>query len=591
MAEGVPNRSHGPRMMRFPLRAKFFLFAALMAMAPLALVGQNLVRIARDELKSAANEDLSRVAGDLADDFDTAVHGRWMTPLRVIRNGIDSPDLGVQQKISLLTLGLSQIPDIIAMQLSIEGSDLPILVTDEAFSRHLAAAGLDPVETLTTPTAEIEVIRRDALYGEFMPARLDATGDWLATVALPLRTQLAGRNVLLAARVNLAALGGLVRDNPFAQRGDIEVVDADGRTVLEFEPRLLADRDIVASVAPLVTSAARPEAIEGYVRADGQPMLAAYAYPDDFPWAIITELSEANAYAVVNQMVRNLLLVGLAGFGVAAMAALFFGGRLTGPILKIGAVAERVGQGDLAARVEGVHTRDELGDLAGRMNAMIRELSERLQLMKFVSRGTVTAIRAADATGVARGGERRAVAALFSDIRGYTAFSEKVSPEVVVEMLNDYLDVQAEIVERHDGDVDKFIGDEVVAVFLGPDKEKNAVASGLEIQQALAHLLEVHPEWNLHVGVGIASGEVVMGAIGARQRLDFTMLGGVVNLAARLCAAAPPDSVLVSDPVREALADAPFVTFSALPPLELKGLSAPVTPWAATPAEAADEVV
>ena len=268
---------------------------------------------------------------------------------------------------------------------------------------------------------------------------------------------------------------------------------------------------------------------------------------------MITELSEANAYAVVNHMLRNLLLVGLAGFGVAAAAALFFAGRLTGPILKIGAVAEKVGQGDLAARVEGVRSQDEIGDLAARMNAMIRELSERLQLLKFVSRGTVTAIRAADAAGVARGGERRSVAALFSDIRGYTAFSEAVSPEVVVEMLNDYLEVQTEIVERHGGDVDKFIGDEVVAVFQGPEMEKNAVASGLEIQRALADLLHAHPEWDLHVGVGIACGEVVMGAIGARERLDFTMLGGVVNLAARLCAAAPPDAILVSAPVREAL--------------------------------------
>jgi adenylate cyclase len=576
--------------MRFPLRAKFFLFAALLAVAPLALVGQNLVRIARDELKSAANEDLAQVAGGLAAAFDTTVQGRWMTPLRVIRNGVDSPELGVEQKISLLTLGLSQIPNIAALQLSIEGSDLPILVTDEAVSQHLAAAGLEPVETLTTPPGEVEAIRRDGRYGELMPGRIEATGDWLATVALPLQTELAGRNVLLSARINLAPLGGLVRDHPFARRGEIEVVDAEGRTVLEYTPRVLADRAIVASVAPLIAAGARAEAIEGYVREGGEAMLAAYAFPDSFPWAVITELSEESAYAVVNRMLRNLLLWGLAGLAAAAAAALLFAARLTGPILQIGAVAERVGRGDLAARVEGVRSRDELGDLAQRMNAMIRELSERLQLMKFVSRETVSAIRAADAAGVARGGERRSVAALFSDIRGYTAFSEKVAPEVVVEMLNDYLDVQAEIVERHGGDVDKFIGDEVVAVFQGSDKEKNAVASGLEIQRALAHLLEVHPDWNLHVGVGIASGEVVMGAIGARERLDFTMLGGVVNLAARLCAAAPPDSVLVSTPVRDALAGAPFVAFSALPPLELKGMSAPVTTWAATPAEAAHPV-
>jgi adenylate cyclase len=162
---------------------------------------------------------------------------------------------------------------------------------------------------------------------------------------------------------------------------------------------------------------------------------------------------------------------------------------------------------------------------------------------------------------------------------------------VVVEMLNSYLDAQTAIIERHGGDVDKFIGDEVVAIFQGDDMEKNAVACGLEIQRGLADLLEAHPEWDLHVGVGIAGGEVVMGAIGAKDRLDFTVLGRIVNLAARLCSAAPPDAILVSAQVREALADAAFVSFGALPPIELKGMSAPVTVYAAYAAEAADEVV
>ena len=121
--------------MRFPLRAKFFLFATLIATAPLALVGENLVRIARDELKSAANEDLTHVAAQLRSDFDATASGRWRTPLMVIRNGIDSDELGVQQKVSLLTLGLSQIPDIVALQLTVEGSDLPILVTDQVVLR------------------------------------------------------------------------------------------------------------------------------------------------------------------------------------------------------------------------------------------------------------------------------------------------------------------------------------------------------------------------------------------------------------------------------------------------------------------------
>lgn len=569
---------------RFPLRAKFFVFATLIATAPLALVGANLARVARDELKSAANEDLTNVAAQIAGAFDTAVQGQWLTPLLVIRNGIDSEALGVEQKVSLLTLGLAQIPGVVSLQLSIAGSDLPILVTDQDFSAKLTKERLDPIETLRTPAEDIEAIRRDGRYGELLPRQVKTTGDWLATLALPLKVQLAGLPVTFSAQIDLSSLGTLVKAHPFTRRGEVTVVDASGHTVLEPAPRDLSDRAIDGAAAGLITASARPQAIEGYVRPDGAAMLGAYAFPEAFPWAVITELSEANAYAVVNQMLRNVLLVGLAGFAAAAAAALVFAGRLTGPILQIGEVAKRVGAGDLAARVKRVRSRDELGDLALRMNAMIRQLNERLELMKFVSRETVSAVAAADAAGVARTGERRRAALLFSDIRGYTAFAEMVPPEVVVEMLNKYLDAQAVIIERHDGDVDKFVGDEVVAVFQGENMERRAVTAGLEIQRALEGLLEAHPDWNLHVGVGIAAGEVVMGAIGARSRLDFTVLGRTVNLAARLCAKAPPDGLLVSRSVYEALSEEGFAVFTPLPPIEMKGFADPVLCFAAYPA-------
>jgi adenylate cyclase len=120
--------------------------------------------------------------------------------------------------------------------------------------------------------------------------------------------------------------------------------------------------------------------------------------------------------------------------------------------------------------------------------------------------------------------------------------------------------------------------------------ERTAVSGGLESHGGLAALREAHPVCNLHVGTGIAAGAVVLGAIGARDRLDFTVLGGVVNLASRLCAAAPPDGILVAGPVREALAAVPSLRFQPLPPITLKGYAAPVSAFAAHAAATADEV-
>ncbi|MFT4961931.1 MAG: adenylate cyclase [Paracoccaceae bacterium] len=572
--------------MRLPLRVKFFVFAVLLAVAPLALVGQKMTQLTRDELKSAANEALTTVAAQLRTEFDNTFQGQWLTPLLVIRSAIDSNDLGVAQKISLLTLGLQELPQVVALQLSLQGADLPVLVTNEGFAATLAQQGLDPVQTLATTPETLNQIAGEGQYGRPIVQQLAGTSHWLATLALPLNTKIAGRQVTMVAKIDLSVLGEMVRRHPFVQRGDITVIDADGYTVLADKAADLSDRAIVASAKPLILAAARADTLEPYVRPDGMAMLGAYAFPNWFPWAVITELSEANAYAVVNEISQRILIIGLIGFSIASVGALIFARRLTRPILEIGEIAARVGQGDFTARVESIHSRDEIGDLAQRINQMTAHLGERMELMKFVSHGTVTAIQKADKDGISRGGERRSVSVIFTDIRGYTEFSERVPPEVVIEALNKYFDVQTDIVERHQGDVDKFIGDALVAVFEDADKEQRAVACAVEINAAMAVLLKLHPDYNLHVGIGIASGEVVMGAMGARERMDFTVLGSTVNLSARLCSKAEPGQVLVDSATRQACAAVDDVRFDTLDPIALKGYADPVQAFSAISVQA-----
>ncbi|MCE8008380.1 adenylate/guanylate cyclase domain-containing protein [Aestuariivita sp.] len=567
--------------MRFPLRLKFFVFAALLAVAPLALVGVNLEQMTRDELKSAANEDLTNVAAQIRTEFDSTFQGRWLSPLMVIRNGLDSPELDVPQKVSLLTLGLSELPSVVSLQLSIEGSDLPIIATDEAFQTRLTQSGLDGVEVLKTGPDVIRSIEATGQFGRPLISRVPETGDWLATLALPLETRIAGRQVTFAAKIELSDLSRMVENHPFASRGSITVVDQAGRTVLGRQIEGLGDRQIVGLAMPLIVAGARADALVPYTRPDGTAVLGAYAFPDRFPWAVITELSEAQAYAVVNAITRQIVIVAMIGFAIATAGALLFARRLTRPILSIGAVAERVGQGDFNARVENVRTGDEIGDLSRRINQMISELAERLELMKFVSRGTMSAIQQADEQGMQRVGERRDVAVIFTDIRGYTEFSEKVPPEQVVEVLNDYFDLQSDIVERHGGDIDKFIGDALVAVFDGPDKEHRAVCASVEIIDALVSLLRDKPEYDLHLGIGVASGEVVMGAMGARERMDYTVLGSTVNLSARLCSKAEPDQVLIDATSYRAARSVGDLALKELPPIPLKGYAEPVPVFAA----------
>ncbi len=561
--------------MRFPLPLKFFLFAALVAVVPLALVGQNLVQIARDELKSAVNEDLTGVAGQLRSEFDNMYQGRWLTPLMVIRSGVDNPELDVAQKVSLLTEGMEQLADVVALQLSVEGSDIPMLVSDQGFAQRLAAEGLDPVQALSSSGDLLASIEGTGQFGRPLISVIPETGDWMATLALPMESRLAGRKLTLAARINLSTLRRSVERHPFNQRGEITIVDHAGRTALVDSPKVINQRAIVASAMPLIVAGARADALESYTRVDGTLMLGAYAFPDWFPWAVITELSEDKAYAVISRMMQQIFLVGALGFAAASAAAIIFSRGLTGPILKIGRVADALGEGDFAARVQNVRARDEIGDLARRINVMAGQLGERLELMKFVSHETMTAIQARDGDRMRRGGERREVSMLFSDIRGYTAFSETVTPEEVIEVLNRYFEVQSEIVERHGGDIDKFVGDELMAMFVGEDKEERAVRCGVEIKEALAKTFGGQDGGHeLAVGIGVASGAVVLGAMGARDRMDYTVLGSTVNLAARLCAKAGPWEVLVDVETQALVASG--ISLVELAPVVLKGYADPV---------------
>ena len=152
----------------------------------------------------------------------------------------------------------------------------------------------------------------------------------------------------------------------------------------------------------------------------------------------------------------------------------------------------------------------------------------------------------------------------------------------MVEVLNRYFEVQAGLVANYGGDVDKFIGDALVAVFEGDGMEERAVAASVEIIAELQELLSIYPEYDLHVGIGVASGEVVMGATGARDRMDFTVLGSTVNLSARLCSKAAPDQVLIDEASRKAASASGRFHFEALPAVSLKGYTEPVPVFAAT---------
>ena len=169
-----------------------------------------------------------------------------------------------------------------------------------------------------------------------------------------------------------------------------------------------------------------------------------------------------------------------------------------------------------------------------------QEQLEKRRLSRFFSPSVVKEIvRQKDDAGLGAG--RRRMTVLFSDIRGFTSMSERMQPEEVVTFLREYLTVMTEVVFRHGGTVDKYIGDAIMALynvpFEAPDHAAQAVRTAVEFQQRLKPLAErftAKHGGTLACGVGINTGDAVVGTIGSEQRLEYTAIGDTINLGARL---------------------------------------------------------
>jgi adenylate cyclase len=221
------------------------------------------------------------------------------------------------------------------------------------------------------------------------------------------------------------------------------------------------------------------------------------------------------------------------------------------PVKTIGQVCSNVTEGNFEDRVS-IKNRDEIGGLGATVNTMVEGLHERFELSKYVSTAAMNSLREK------KEGHLVPMTMLFSDIRGFTSYSEKRSPEEVVKYLNLILNVQTEIIQKYAGDIDKYVGDEIVSMWLEENQAINSVKAAIEICEELQkHSNDIYD--GLQVGIGINSGEVILGMIGSQKRADYTFIGDNVNTASRLCDAAKPSQILISSSTYDQIADSVLV--------------------------------
>jgi class 3 adenylate cyclase/HAMP domain-containing protein len=236
--------------------------------------------------------------------------------------------------------------------------------------------------------------------------------------------------------------------------------------------------------------------------------------------------------------------------------------------------AMEVAEGNLGTKIE-ISSQDEIGRLGDAFNHMLKEIVVKYHLEKFVSSSTKSMIvkQSAESSSINLGiTERKHLSFIFSDVRGFTSFSEKNDPETVINVLNYYLELQSVLVKASRGDIDDYVGDQIMAHFTGERQADVAIECAIKMMKEIRKTNDERKKQGLpvfEVGIGVNGGDVVTGNIGSKFRMDYTSVGDAVNLTSRLCSAAAAGEILVSqDLFLQAKRKYPH---EIIPPIMVKG--------------------
>ena len=240
-----------------------------------------------------------------------------------------------------------------------------------------------------------------------------------------------------------------------------------------------------------------------------------------------------------------------------------------GPLNKLDKSIEEINNGDFTIRLP-AKGKSKLAKLYKKFNSMIKDISKKIVIQKYVSKSTAEMLENIKTGEFTSGPQRKNITVFFSDIRGFTSFSEKNDPLIVVNRLNELFDVQVKIIARNSGDIDKFVGDSIMAIFPTPQK---AFKASLDIQKKISEFNK-KKKLSLNIGIGVNYGEAVVGAIGSGDSYNWTTIGDTVNLASRLCSIAEGGTICISKNVLKKIKTRKRPKEKKI---KIKGINKPVT--------------
>lgn len=314
---------------------------------------------------------------------------------------------------------------------------------------------------------------------------------------------------------------------------------------------------------------------------DGRDYFIAASKVDFGRFVAISEIPATLVYEAINLIIiRNVVLVLIILF-LAILAIWFFAKSISMPVIALKEAAEQIETGNYIVKLKST-TSDEIGLLTQSFVKMGKGLAEKERLRETFGRFVNKEIAAKAARGELKlGGERKNATVFFSDIRSFTAISESLSPEKVVEFLNEYMTKMVDCIEATGGVVDKFIGDSIMGIWGAPLSTGNPSKDAELAIKSMLLMRRTLYEFNIgrgtpdkpliKIGCGVNSGPCLAGQIGSSKRMEYTVIGDTVNTASRMEALNKPfgTDILISEHTYKLLQNKIIV--EPMPSIKVKG--------------------
>lgn len=327
-----------------------------------------------------------------------------------------------------------------------------------------------------------------------------------------------------------------------------------------------------------------------FTDSDGVEYFGAYKRISIGDCGIITTIPSEIVMEPVYKTLKRILLIVTAVLCLSILFIYFFSKTISNPVKSLTKASDQIEKGNFEISLK-PKSNDEIGLLTERFVAMGKGLAERERLKTTFGKFINKEIAEKAAKGeLSLGGETKDVTIFFSDIRNFTAISEKLEPVEVVEFLNDYMTRMVECVNVTHGVVDKFIGDAVMAVWGAPVSMGNSAKDALNcVRSALmmrAALIDFNKDRGgdkkpiIKIGCGINTGSVIAGQIGSDKRMEYTVIGDAVNFASRTESLNKPlgTDILITENTYELIKD--YVLVEKMPSVTVKGKEKPVSMYA-----------